>query len=228
MKNINIKSFTLIEISIVLVIIGIILSSVMKGRDLIKSSQIKEYNQVFISEWETIANSYFSRMNVNFGDSVNYGGKTSETAIDGFSDGQDVPTTTTTMTTALQSAGIDPCNLIKSDITVATGIDIGCGDGGLNPYNRTVDGEHIGKKTTTITFSHYTIDSKKKNILLFSNIPADVAQSIDTLRDGMPNGEKGNVRAIVTLPSNPGDNFTSVAWDGDSTSVYNMIIILEH
>ena len=226
--NNNIKAFTLIEISIVLIIIGIILSSVMKGRDLIKSSQIKEYNQVFISEWETIANSYFSRMNVNFGDSVNHGGKSTQTAIDGFSDGQAVPTTTSTMTIALQSAGIDPCNLVKTDITVASGVNLGCGDAGVNPYNKTIDGEHIGKKTTTIMFTHYTIDNKKKNVLLFSNIPADVAQSLDTIRDGMPDGQKGNVRGIVTVPTNAGDTFTSVAWDGDSTSSYNMIVILEH
>ncbi|MEA3353542.1 MAG: prepilin-type N-terminal cleavage/methylation domain-containing protein [Campylobacterota bacterium] len=56
------KAFTLIEISIVLVIIGIILAAVMKGRDLIKGSQIKEFNQVFVSQWETVAYSYYSRM----------------------------------------------------------------------------------------------------------------------------------------------------------------------
>lgn len=230
------RGFTLIEISIVLVIIGIILASVMKGRELIKSSQIKEYNQVFVSEWETIANSYFSRMAANIADSSAHGGLTASGGIDGFSDGRDLSTSAggLVVSTVLQSAGINPCDLIKTDITETS--DYGCNGtatSGLNPYERTVDGEHIGKISTQISFTNFIIDGKRKNVLLFENIPADVGQAIDTIRDGQPDGEKGSVRAYdptatnIALPS--ADAILTVnSWDGDAVYSFDMIIILEH
>ena len=45
------KGFTLIELSIVLIIIGLLLAAVMKGRDLIRSAQQKKFYNQFINAW---------------------------------------------------------------------------------------------------------------------------------------------------------------------------------
>jgi len=55
------KGFSLIELSIVLIIIGLLLAAVMKGRDLIKSAEIKKFYNNFIKQWELIYTSYYDR-----------------------------------------------------------------------------------------------------------------------------------------------------------------------
>ena len=213
MKNQNKKrAFTLIEISIVLVIIGIILASVMKGRDLIKSSQIKEFNQVFVTQWETIANSYFSRMAAVLADTTENGG--TEVSIDGFMDGAiDTPTEYAAVKLALRNSGIDLDELIKSDLD--------------DPFKRSVDGEFVGKKAVEVTFTNYILNGKQKNYLLFTNIPGDVAQAIDTIKDGSASGLKGSV---VALPSEQtaGDEINGTIEDWDVSTTQAMAISLSH
>ncbi|MEA3289376.1 MAG: prepilin-type N-terminal cleavage/methylation domain-containing protein [Campylobacterota bacterium] len=210
-NNFKKRAFTLIEISIVLVIIGIILASVMKGRDLIKGSQIKEFNQVFVSQWETIANSYFSRMGAVMGDGEANGGTSGATA-DGFIDGED---TNTSLQEKLTQAGIDISDLVKSDVN--------------DPFKRSVDGEFAGKSTVELAITHYTINNKKKNVLVFKNIPGDIAQAIDTIRDGRPDGKKGSIVAMENNNTTAaGAEASLVEWYNETATTRNMVLILEH
>ncbi len=54
------RGFTLVELAIVLVIIGIILGAVMKGQDLIKGARIKRFISK-VREWETAQWIYYDR-----------------------------------------------------------------------------------------------------------------------------------------------------------------------
>ncbi|MEA1995113.1 MAG: prepilin-type N-terminal cleavage/methylation domain-containing protein, partial [Campylobacterota bacterium] len=56
----NRKGFTLIELAIVLVIIGIILGAVLKGQDLIRNARAKKLIAQ-TQKWETHIWSYFNR-----------------------------------------------------------------------------------------------------------------------------------------------------------------------
>jgi prepilin-type N-terminal cleavage/methylation domain-containing protein len=230
------KAFTLIEISVVLVIIGIILASVMKGRDLIKSSQIKEFNQVFVSQWETIANSYFSRMAAPLNDGASHGGTGTS---DGFMDGTALATAGNALAVAeaLQDAGVDPCDLIKGDIYAISTANFGCGDGELDPFKITVDGEYSGKQTIQIEFTHYTIGGKKKNVIRFYDVPFDVGQAIDTMRDGNADGTKGSILALSEGNTASAGNTIATSslmpWAESTTGAINrdnrdMLLILEH
>ena len=211
------KAFTLIEISIVLIIIGIIISSIMKGRDLLRSSKIKDFSHTFVNEWEIVSDSYFTRMGTNLTDSTTNGG--SSTDIDGFMDG-DINTTIqyTNIDTNLTSSGIDICKSIKADTKDGTTF---CSSG-YNPFKRTITGEFTGTKIVTVTFTNYIIDGRKENIILFNNIPGDVAQAIDSSRDGIPSGTQGTVLALDEEES-AGSTPTLVNWD--STSTQTMVII---
>ncbi len=62
------KGFTLIELAIVLVIIGIIIGAVLKGQDLIESARIKRFDNS-LREWETAVWTYVDRQGVFPGDS---------------------------------------------------------------------------------------------------------------------------------------------------------------
>jgi len=55
------KGFTLIEMAIVLIIIGIIIGAVVKGKDLIKSAEQKKLYTKFVNAWNLSFNNYYDR-----------------------------------------------------------------------------------------------------------------------------------------------------------------------
>ncbi len=64
------KGFTLVEMAIVLVIIGVILASVMVGRDVQRNSEYIKIRQTFINQWVVAYNTYWQRMGGPFGDNL--------------------------------------------------------------------------------------------------------------------------------------------------------------
>ena len=192
------SAFTLIELSIVLIIIGIILASVMKGRDLIGSAQSKEVTQTFIQKWATIANTYYSKVNQVMADGEENGGIIGDEP-NGYFDNISYDSGVTTnpainLILMLQNAGIDPCELVKTDIKEADA-DAIC-QSNYNPLKRNFKGEFVGKKTSNVHFYNMTLDSKSQNVILFTNISGDLAKAIDTIIDGVPDGQSGSIVGI--------------------------------
>lgn len=64
----NNKGFTLIEMAIVLIIIGIILGAVVKGKDLIRGAEQKKIYSKFINSWRTSYLSFYDRTGKILGD----------------------------------------------------------------------------------------------------------------------------------------------------------------
>ncbi len=57
----NNQGFTLIEMTIVLVVIGIIIAAVVKGRDIVKSGEQKQLYTTYIRAWELSFSNYYDR-----------------------------------------------------------------------------------------------------------------------------------------------------------------------
>jgi len=70
----NQKGFTLVELAIVLIIIGIILGAVLKGRDLIQSAKQKKFYNSFVKTWELTVEDYMDRTGKLLGDGTDNGG----------------------------------------------------------------------------------------------------------------------------------------------------------
>ena len=67
------QGFTLVELAIVLVIIGIILGAVLKGQDLIQNARAKKFD-VYVKSWEIAKWTYFDRKGRFAGDGTNKNG----------------------------------------------------------------------------------------------------------------------------------------------------------
>ncbi len=62
------KGFTLVEMSIVLVVIGIILGAVSVGKDLQRNATYQKISQSFVQGWALAYQSYYTRVNVVIAD----------------------------------------------------------------------------------------------------------------------------------------------------------------
>lgn len=198
------KGFTLIEMAIVLVIIGIILAGVMKGRDIVRGSQVKQFSQGFAQKWVTVASTYKDKTMQSLFDGLDNGGHTP--TPDGLMDNRIMEPTITGFTddvlAALQNVGITPCTMIKSDLEDwSTGTPRCSGD--YNIYARTVEGEFSGRSKVVVGFHTYEIRTGAagttgplRDTVSFVNVPTDVAIGLDTLVDGQANGEIGSCVCI--------------------------------
>ena len=77
--------FTLIELAIVLIIIGLILGAVLKGRDLIENARIKKVYTKFVEAWDLAVLKYQDRTGRWLGDANNDGefdGVAANTVVD--------------------------------------------------------------------------------------------------------------------------------------------------
>ena len=69
----NNQGFTLVEMALVLIIIGIIIGAVVKGKDVMKSAEQKRLYTTFIREWQVAYNNYYDRTGMILGDTDTVG-----------------------------------------------------------------------------------------------------------------------------------------------------------
>ncbi len=196
------KGFTLIEMAIVLVIIGLIIGAVVKGKDLIQSAKQKKFYTKSLKTWELAVVNYYDRTGKVLGDSTANGG-----------------------TAAAEDGHFD--NISGANFGNANGIDAALKKVGLTvPVSNTANsgqftfrGKYSG--TATITLYLYYLrsatDGRYNNCLYLTGIPTDLAIALDTMVDGKMDATAGNFRRYQ-------DN---VAWpDASATATVNAMYIL--
>lgn len=180
------KSFSLVEMGIVLVIIGILISAVMKGKDIIKNAEIKEMNQNFLTKWVSITTSYYDRFGYNLTGTTT---STSMGVADGLSDTDHDSTVIgcTNLLNKAKSAGINIESLISTNTP--------------SPCRREISGEFTDNVTVAIGLESLRINTSTesnntRNFVLFFNMPGDIALAFDRLIDQRANLQDGKVIAL--------------------------------
>jgi prepilin-type N-terminal cleavage/methylation domain-containing protein len=167
--NRNQKGFTLVELAIVLVIIGIILGAVLKGQSLINNAKIKRlYNQH--REVLAAVHSYFDKYSFYPGDDPN-----SATRWAGVTAGNGngligVGAGSTAPDFACAATGTEQCDL-WNELRLSEFIS---GSGFTNPTNA-----YGGR----IALSYYTVQALLAHWIAFQNVPYDACQSLDLQYD---------------------------------------------
>lgn len=194
------KGFTLVELSIVLIIIGLIIGGVMKGKDLIRSADHKKIYNTWVKGWEIAVNSYQDKTGATLGDATANGGTAA--TEDGWMDNVNLATSTTVQ---------DRLKAVGLDIPVG---NISTSKGG----SYSIKGKYATSTVTAYLYQLYSnTDGRYKNRLYLTGMPTDVAIAFDQMTDGALNSSSGAFRQYA-------DNATAGgAWpDASTTTIVNV------
>ena len=168
--------FTLIELAIVLIIIGLILGAVLKGKDLIESAKIKKVYTRFIRGWELTVLNYQDRTGRLLGDGTANGGTVDPP--NGYFDDFWVFNNYPNLENVLRAVGL------RYPITNTDNIGeyriCGRYNCGVMHIAFWLVGIKVGKAT------------ELRNAFVINNVPTDVAYALDTIIDGQADPSAGN------------------------------------
>ncbi len=178
------KGFTLIEMAIVLIIIGIIIGAVVKGKDIVRSAEQKKLYSSFVREWQIAFNNYYDRTGWILADSDdpnNAGvrnGRCNDTVTDVNADLQ------------LQNVGLTPPSKGSTGSSMA----------------RTYTDSNGVQHTLLIRFDW---KAAQGNFIRITDMPNDLGIAIDRIVDGSADGTDGDV--LYTDNHGPG-TINTPAW----------------
>jgi len=185
------KGFTLVEMAIVLIIIGIIIGAVVKGKDLVRGAEQKKVYTKFVNAWRLSYLNFYDRTGKVLGDF--YSTTLTAAGQDGRAD--------TNLDGAGAVATADWDALITNGGTITT--HFGLEDVGLEAPVTNTATHYIyryldsagGGHDLTVTFLFDTTDNY--NYLEITNIPNELAIALDTMIDGSADGTDTNGGAFI-------------------------------
>lgn len=178
------RGFTLIEMAIVLIIIGIIIGAVIKGKDLVRGAEQKKIYTKYLNEWRTAYLNFYDRTGNILGDM--YDAANAAQGQDGQADtapgGEAAPT----------DAGRDDLK----DGPAAGSAYMGMDQVGLEVPTTNVSDEWQYKYVDSAGTAHF-LDiafewSGTYNYMMINNVPAELALAFDTMIDGSADGTAGD------------------------------------
>ena len=166
------KGFTLIEMAIVLIIIGIIIGAIVKGKDIVKSAEQKKLYTKFVNAWSLSFNNYYDRTGWILGDDAT----DANTTRDG--------------TCAILGVVATEANL-EAQLT-AVGLELppvgASGNTTLRSYKDSNDVLH----TLLLVFDNDVAVGNFIQITGTGGIPNDLGMALDRMVDGIMNGAIGD------------------------------------
>lgn len=202
----NNKGFTLIEMAIVLIIIGIIIGAVIKGKDIIRSAEQKKIYTKYTNAWRLCYLNFYDRTGKRLGD---------------FYDAA-VPTPGQDSKCDTHIAGTAPDDTNRGYLKTgdATANFYGLDDIGLTaPTTNTsncweytyTDVDGTGHDLA-IAFKYDTVG--KYNYIWITEIPGELGLAMDTMIDGEANGTAGDFLSFVA-----DDSGSALAWGSPTAEV---------
>lgn len=212
------KGFSLIELSIVLIIIGLLMAAIMKGKDLIRSAEMKKFYNTFVKAWELAYTQYYDRTGIPLGGPL-YTNDTQTNKVVKLSDfvGADKVLKNNAGDVLTDFVLRDP----KTIVTRVRDVGIELPNTGLDaPYKYRITFTDAPYSTVWITFGSDPVRKDEKlrvclednctniatvkgsgdnrgNFMIMVNVPYDVAAQIDRIIDGRADGSEGNVVCIA-------------------------------
>jgi len=194
------KGFTLVEMALVLIIIGIIIGAIVKGNDLVRSAEQKRIYSKFLSDWRLAYMNFYDRTGKILGDTYN------DTATPAAA-GQNGRADTSGGTAATPVLGANGQGRLVASSNTA--IYLGLADAGLRAPTTNVPSTAYEYRYVDSTGNAHILNIafawdavSNYNYMLINNIPGELALAIDTMIDGEADGQTGDF--IAATADGPG------------------------
>jgi prepilin-type N-terminal cleavage/methylation domain-containing protein len=178
------KGFTLVEMAVVLIIIGVIIGAIIKGKSLVRGAEQKKIYTKFVNDWRINYLNFYDRTGKVLGDTW-----------DGASAGQDGQADT-----AAGATGV-PTNDGRDDLfdgPAAGSAYMGMTSLGLEAPTTNTSNNWQYKYVDSDGNAHFMDiafvwdDTNNYNYMLVNNVPGELAIALDTMIDGSASGTVGD------------------------------------
>lgn len=198
--------FTLIELSIVLAVIGLIIGAMAIGKDVQRNAEYTKVKNKFIDQWEQVYNQYYQRTGVVIGDSqvaprLMVNGRNYATV------GVGAPISGGDMTGVTPLAGVcdkatgrnmarpSPATDLRLLIT-QTGVRMppGRAEGFEDRYVYVDSNGNPQEIQVCFQWNNPTTAAGAGNVMIISGLTPDLARMLDQMIDGKPDAQEGRFR----------------------------------
>lgn len=247
MSKFNNRGFTLVEMSLVLIVIGLILGAISIGKDMQRNAEYRKVQQKFVEQWVQGYNQFFDRTGVVLRDDpahptqvVNFLGITdsatqTELRDHAGSNGPNVSQSNIPELCGVAATNTTLANNILRQELVQAGIELPAGrafnqedkylylDPNGNPQQISICFQWI-VPTGTLTEP----GPSAGNTMIIRGLTPDLARMLDTAIDGRAEGTRGRFRCVAksatdAFNGNIGEHPNACEWptiaDGDIASV---------
>lgn len=223
--------FTLVEMSVVLVVIGLILGAVSIGKDVQRNAEYTKLKQKFIDQWATAYNEHYARAGVVLGDS--------QTAPRFMVNGTDTPAVGSVISGQNMSAITSPgliCQAAKEphmagSVGTTNGIILhtlmdrlgirmppGRAEGSEDRYLYLDSNGNPQEVQVCFQWNKPTTPSGSGNVMVIGGLTPELARELDQMIDGKPDAQEGVFRQETIVNGTPGA--PGVEWGANNTEVY--------
>ncbi|HAI58827.1 MAG TPA: prepilin-type cleavage/methylation domain-containing protein [Xanthomonadaceae bacterium] len=222
--------FTLVEMAVVLVIIGVILGAVMIGRDVQRNAEYTRIKQKFVDQWVVAYNTYSQRIGGPVGDSqsaprlmvngANFtmGGNTIS--------GGDMSNVTPPAAICRGNAGPGMDRAMEAnplfnlrDLMRAAGVTLppGRGDGLEDRYVYLDTNGNPQEIQVCFQWNPPGTASGSGNVMVITGLTPDLARALDQAIDGRPDAQNGAFRQQGVIRTTGSPTAPGIEWAGNNT-----------
>ncbi|MBO8084443.1 MAG: prepilin-type N-terminal cleavage/methylation domain-containing protein [Marichromatium sp.] len=230
----SMRGFTLVEMSLVLVVIGLILGAVSIGRDMQRSAEYVKIKQKFVDQWVSAYNNHYSRTGVVVGDDqtaprymVNGANYNSEATSGTIISGEDMSTKDGPGPICNGDAQISDANtetvtssLFQEMLRHGIQLPPGRAEGFEDRYVYLDTNGNPQELRVCFQWNAPGQDVPSGNVMVISGLTPDLARALDQMIDGQADACEGVFRQ-EGLTGCATDRTPSKEWQGNNTYGYS-------
>jgi prepilin-type N-terminal cleavage/methylation domain-containing protein len=219
--------FTLVEMSVVLLVIGLILGAVAIGKDLQRNAETVKIKQKFVDPWASAYNAYFLRSGVVLGDSqvapsvmVNGAGESTagKSGSTGTMVGVTEPAAICDSSTAQPGVGAraTPLATLYTEMDrMGVRMPPGRAEGAESRYVYLDSNGNPQEIQVCFQWNRPTTASSSGNVMVISGLTPDLARALDQMIDGKADAREGMFRQAGVV--NASNGAAGVEWSANNT-----------
>ncbi|HBB78315.1 prepilin-type N-terminal cleavage/methylation domain-containing protein [Stutzerimonas xanthomarina] len=221
------RGFTLVEISLVLVVIGLILGAVSIGKDIQRNAEYTKIKQKFVDQWASAYNGHYLRTGAVVGDSqiqprLMVNGNAYAVVADLVS-GQDM--TSVTPPKAICQGGTAPGMSRDAELILHREMDRhgirmppGRAEGFEDRYAYLDTNGNPQELQVCFQWNNPGNPASSGNVMVISGLTPDLARALDQMIDGKADSREGLFRKYDI--ANDSDGEPGVEWAANNTQAY--------